>query len=115
MKGGGRGSFMSSRRCGRTRAGGPFVRVRRHRRVIDVETFTCYRLEVFCFHDLIEEFYWSSFRLGVLGDAELAQVGPAVTGQAFAGLIPGTAQLTHMHLVIGVHRCRGRGGARDWC
>lgn len=49
----------------------------------------------------VEQIDGADFGIGVR-DTQLPQVGPGVTGQALACLIPGTADLAHVDLVAGV-------------
>lgn len=63
--------------------------------------FTADRLEVFLLHDLVKKINGAALDLTVR-DSNVAQMGPSMTGQAFACLVPAATQLANMDLIIGV-------------
>lgn len=58
-------------------------------------------LEVLLLHDLVKKIDRAALDLAVR-DSNVAQMGPSMTGQAFACLVPAAAKLAHMNLVVGV-------------
>ena len=57
------------------------------------------RLEVLLLHDLVKNINRAALDLTVR-DSNLPQMGPSMTGQAFACLVPAAAKLANMDLII---------------
>lgn len=59
------------------------------------------RLEVLLLHDSVKNINRAAINL-TFRNSNLAQVGPSMTRQAFACLVPAATQLAHVDLIISV-------------